>query len=231
LISLALETSGEIVSLALLAGDQVVAEKSFPHLQQLSRSLMCEVDELLENAGLDATRLGAVAVAVGPGSFTGLRLGVTAAKTLAWARSIPVVGVSTLDCLLADGAASEGELRIAVVSAGAEHVFAVARAEEPAAAGRLSAPCLWAVPELLNELGDRDGPVTILGGGEPFAIAVAELRGDRPTVSRAHLRPTAAAVGRLALPHYRSPVAQAAHPLAPVYLRASAAEARRQDAG
>lgn len=97
---LAVETSGLSGSIALFSEGQVYREQSLSadgprHAQVLVR----ETDVLLRNAGLTVSDLTSVAVSIGPGSFTGLRVGVVFAKTLAWLQGIPLVAVNSLQSL------------------------------------------------------------------------------------------------------------------------------------
>ena len=104
---LAIETSGRTGSVALAEGvdladgDQqvcrIVANLPLPANERAARSLLPAIQALLAEAQLAPSDLGGVAVAVGPGSFTGLRVGVTAAKTFAFAASLPLAAVCTLD--------------------------------------------------------------------------------------------------------------------------------------
>ena len=99
---LAFDTSGEMCVLALAEEDGTVrAVTIFEGRRTLSRRLMGELDSLLTRSGLTLPDLTAFAVGLGPGSFTGVRVGVTTAKTLAQVTGKPLVGVGTLDAYAA----------------------------------------------------------------------------------------------------------------------------------
>ena len=99
---LAFDTSGEMCVLALAEEDGTVkAVTVFEGRRTLSRRLMGELDSLLTRNGLTLPDLTAFAVGLGPGSFTGVRVGVTTAKTLAQVTGKPLVGVGTLDAYAA----------------------------------------------------------------------------------------------------------------------------------
>ncbi len=99
---LAFDTSGERCVLALADEDGAVQAVSiFEGKRSLSRRLMGELDGLLTRSGLTLADLTAFAVGLGPGSFTGVRVGVTTAKTLAQVTGKPLVGVGTLDAYAA----------------------------------------------------------------------------------------------------------------------------------
>ncbi|WP_409344150.1 tRNA (adenosine(37)-N6)-threonylcarbamoyltransferase complex dimerization subunit type 1 TsaB [Paenibacillus sp. MBLB4367] len=103
---LAIDTSTATMTVALLAGSAVLGEKHNMSERNHSLYLMPVVQELLSEHGLQPNDLDGFAVGVGPGSYTGVRIGVTAAKTMAWALGKPVYGVSSLEAL-AYGAAHE----------------------------------------------------------------------------------------------------------------------------
>jgi len=98
---LALETSTLTGGVALLDGDCLVAEYTLSVRATHSERLMAAVDRLLNDSGCGVETLEGVAVSIGPGSFTGLRIGVSTAKGLGMALGIPLVGVPTLDALAA----------------------------------------------------------------------------------------------------------------------------------
>ncbi|MCS7177685.1 MAG: tRNA (adenosine(37)-N6)-threonylcarbamoyltransferase complex dimerization subunit type 1 TsaB [Anaerolineae bacterium] len=114
---LALDTATRFASLALHDGRVVRYEATWEAGRQHTTQLMPKVVSALEELGTGPEALSAVAVALGPGSFTGLRVGLAIAKGLALAREIPLVGIPTLDIL----AAAQGQSRhplLAVVQAG-----------------------------------------------------------------------------------------------------------------
>jgi tRNA threonylcarbamoyladenosine biosynthesis protein TsaB len=96
---LALDTTTDVSSIALADESGLIAEYSFAHHMDLSRRLMPNIVALLTDCGMEIKDVEAIGVSIGPGSFTGLRIGVVTAKTLAQALSIPIAGVVTLDLL------------------------------------------------------------------------------------------------------------------------------------
>jgi len=101
MLILALETATEKGSLALVAGDRVLREYFLESPNAYLTCLMPGVAAILKNTGKEAADLGAVAVSTGPGNFTGLRIGLATAKTLAWSLKCPLVPVPTLEVLAA----------------------------------------------------------------------------------------------------------------------------------
>ena len=105
---LALETSAKSVSAAVVENGAVLASAYQNMGLTHSVTLMPLVDSMLKNAGLTAKDMDLIAAAAGPGSFTGLRIGVSAAKGLAWALELPCCGVSTLEAMAENARAFEG---------------------------------------------------------------------------------------------------------------------------
>lgn len=127
---IAIEASGARSSLALLVGERMV-EEQFESRQRLSQELVPRLHRLVAGAGRRLGEIEKIAVSIGPGSFTSLRIGLTTAKALAHALVCPLVGVGTLD-LLAQAAAAEAGARgarslcVAVVARRAEAYAALA---------------------------------------------------------------------------------------------------------
>lgn len=100
-ILLAIDTSTRMVSLALYDGVQVLSESSWTSTDYHTVELAPAVAEAFGKANLTANDLDVLAVALGPGSFTGLRIGMALAKGLALARHLPIIGIPTLEILVA----------------------------------------------------------------------------------------------------------------------------------
>lgn len=98
---LAIDTSNEVLGIALLDEDQVIGEYMTNMKKNHSVRVMPAIEKLLADCETKASELDKIIVAQGPGSYTGVRIGVTVAKTLAWALQIPLVGVSSLATLAA----------------------------------------------------------------------------------------------------------------------------------
>jgi tRNA threonylcarbamoyladenosine biosynthesis protein TsaB len=100
MVVLGIETSGVVGSVALCDEERTLAAFRFPEGARHARDMVPAVDQVVREAGLTREQIGAVAVSQGPGSFTGLRIGVTCAKTLAYALGWRAVGVPSLEVLM-----------------------------------------------------------------------------------------------------------------------------------
>lgn len=109
---LAIDTSNYVLGVAILDGDQVIGEYITNLKKNHSVRAMPAIDALLKDCDIKPKDISKIVVAKGPGSYTGLRIGVTLAKTLAWTLNIPIVGISSLEVL----AASTGRYFQGVVS-------------------------------------------------------------------------------------------------------------------
>lgn len=106
-VRLALDTSTAAMTMALVRDEQVLAQRDVHAERNHSTRIMPEVDALLAETGLGPQDLAGIVAGIGPGSYTGIRIGVTVAKTMAWALDIPLYGVSSLEAL-ARGAVMRG---------------------------------------------------------------------------------------------------------------------------
>ncbi len=105
---LAFETSAKAASVALAEDDKLIAEYYQNCGQTHSKTLMKMAQDLLDNCECAPQELAAIACASGPGSFTGVRIGVAAAKGMAWALNKPCIGVSTLEAMAHQAMEFEG---------------------------------------------------------------------------------------------------------------------------
>jgi tRNA threonylcarbamoyladenosine biosynthesis protein TsaB len=96
---LALDTSTSALSIAILEEGQLLQEAHIQADRTHSLHLMPMIQEIIQAAGTKLSDLSGIAVGVGPGSYTGVRIGVTAAKTLAWTLKLPIIGVSSLEAV------------------------------------------------------------------------------------------------------------------------------------
>src|SRR5690348_1308116 len=114
---LAVDTSTAQVGLALFDGNQVLGEMTWTTRQHHTTELAPALAGLLGRSGASMEQVDALGVAIGPGSFTSLRVGLSFVKGLALARSLPIVGIPTLDIIAAAQPVSESQL-ITVLQAG-----------------------------------------------------------------------------------------------------------------
>jgi tRNA threonylcarbamoyladenosine biosynthesis protein TsaB len=124
MLVLALETSGITGGVAVVRDGQPLGEVTFASRETHSRTLIKTVEWLLGRLGAGWPDIRLVAVSIGPGSFTGLRIGLATGKGLAFALGIPIVGVPTLDALAGHVIPGEGDLVCPVLDARKAQVYA-----------------------------------------------------------------------------------------------------------
>lgn len=196
MLILAIDTSGDTCSVAASDNAAVRAEYSFRHERHLSERISAIVAFLLRDAGLALSDIEAFAAGLGPGSFTGVRVGVTMAKVWAMTLEKPVVGISSLDAL-AEPLRFTG-LPLACV-APTRRTESVAAFYEPGSAAPTSPPAVVADAEIVALARARFGTGAVLVAGEIAArIVAATGEVDRAGVVVADRGVGAAAVARLA---------------------------------
>ena len=175
-----------------------------------AEALLPLVDRVVSAVDGGFSGLDRVAVTIGPGSYTGLRVGISAARAIGLAAGIPVVGVTTLSALLAPVVAAERR-KLAAAAIDARHGHVYFQAVAPGGRTIVQAG-LIAIRDAVRLVGT--GPVVLSGSGAPLVAAEALAAGVEATVYDAPLAPDIALVARLGL------LADPAHALPkPLYLR------------
>ncbi|MBC6368952.1 tRNA (adenosine(37)-N6)-threonylcarbamoyltransferase complex dimerization subunit type 1 TsaB [Algoriphagus sp. AK58] len=126
---LSIETSTSVCSVAVHEFGNLIALEELNESGAHAEKLMGLIDLVLYEAGLSYKELDAIAVSEGPGSYTGLRIGVSTAKGLAFALDRPLIGINTLQAIASCYPYSEGEIRIAVLDARRMEVYSQAFGE------------------------------------------------------------------------------------------------------
>lgn len=161
---LAFETSAKAASVALLDEGKLIGEYYQNCGQTHSRTLMKMAQDLLDNCGLIVKDLTAVACAAGPGSFTGVRIGVAAAKGLAWGAEKPCVGVSTLEAMAQQAAEFDG-LICCAMDARREQVYNALFTCQDGVLTRCTEDRAISMEELEKELKNTEKPKIMVGDG------------------------------------------------------------------
>lgn len=162
---LALETTGDLCSVAVRDSDGTLVERVFRHRMHLSERLVGDVDAALADAGLDLASIDAFAVGIGPGSFTGVRLGVMTAKTWANVLGKPIVGVNALDALAWGTGPWPGTV-VPVIRARPGAVYASIFRQSSDGPIPDADPVLLTVPELVDRIAAAgESHVLLLGDG------------------------------------------------------------------
>ncbi|MBI4609850.1 MAG: tRNA (adenosine(37)-N6)-threonylcarbamoyltransferase complex dimerization subunit type 1 TsaB [Candidatus Rokubacteria bacterium] len=225
---LAIETSTLAGSAALLDGEQLVGEYTLNVRTTHSERLLTAVDRLLQDAGWTPATLEGLAVSIGPGSFTGLRIGVSTVKGLAFSLGIPAAAVSTLEALAWQLPFARHPV-CPVLDARKGEVYAALFRWEDAGLVRDWEDQALAPDDLCARL---SGPTIFVGDGiTSYGTLFGERLGARAIFAPAARRlPSAACVGQLGLARLRTGEGVDPVALAPRYLRPSEAELKRRRA-
>lgn len=123
MLTLAIDSSQEICTIALGQGQQVLVEYHFHHKMNLLQRILQVIDIVLDDARKRPSDLDGIIISLGPGSFTGLRIGVTVAKSLSYTLQKPIAGVPTLDAIARGVANTATELVCPMIFARANEVY------------------------------------------------------------------------------------------------------------
>ena len=224
---LALETSAKSVSAAVVENGAVLCSAYQNTGLTHSRTLMPLVDGMLRAADLTCADMGLIAVSHGPGSFTGLRIGVSAAKGLAWTLELPCCGVSTL-LAMAQNLRHMDATVICAMDARRNQVYnAVFRAEK----GQLRRLCedrAIGLDQLAEELQNDSSHKIVVGDGAQLCCTYLQQQGIECLMAPAALvMQNAVGVALAAEELAAQGQTVSAHELVPVYLRLSQAERER----
>ena len=221
MLILGLESSAKAASAALCRDGELLGQYTQCSGLTHSRTLLPMVEDLLKNTETKLADVDAVAVARGPGSFTGIRIGVAAVKGLCWGAQKPAIGVSTLAAMAWNGvAAGEGSIICCCMDARRQQVYNALFEIRDGRPVRLVPDRALSVEELAPELEKYEKRVFLVGDGARLCYNLLGGLGVESTLAPEPLvQQSAYGVCR---------AAETASELLPVYLRLSQAERERQ---
>jgi tRNA threonylcarbamoyladenosine biosynthesis protein TsaB len=230
--ALGIETATSIASVGIIVEDRLVAERSLPMRGSHARTLLPLVDAALDAARVRLDDLSLLAVSIGPGSFTGLRIGLSVAKGLAMATGLPVVGVPTLEAYAQCVGPRPGTV-CPVLDARKSEVYAACFEWRGGELVCVAEPAAVAPERLVASLRT---PCTLVGDGVDAYAALwrRELGAAAELVALADLPPSGATIARLGIARSAAGRADELAALEPRYCRRSEAELgdeRRRAAG
>jgi len=224
LLILAFETSAKAASVAIFDGQKLLAESYQNTGLTHSQTLMVMAEDALKQCGKTAAEVTAVAVAEGPGSFTGVRIGVAAAKGFAWGRGIPCYGISTLEAMAESLGIWQGYV-CPVMDARRAQVYNALFYVNQGNISRVAPDRAIALSDLGTELRNLTEPVFLVGDGSNLCYKT--LLEDIPKLvlpSEHRMHQRAVGVALLAARQAEQGIAPSGAELNPNYLRLSQAE-------
>lgn len=230
MVILALESSAKACSVAVTKDGNILAQayeqSGFTH----SRTLLPMVDRILEWGGLTMAQVDVIAVAVGPGSFTGLRIGVATAKGLAWPQDKDCAPCSTLEAMAWPLAHCVGTLIVCTMDARREQVYNALFLVEREGLRRLTPDRAISLQELGEELKQYESSKIVVGDGAQLCYNTLSAEGISLELAPLHLRMQGAwGVARAAEEMVQQGQLVKGNILVPQYYRLSQAERQRME--
>jgi len=225
---LAIETSAKAASCAVFRDGLPLCRADQASGLTHSRTLMPMAEAMLRNAELSPEEIDVFAVAAGPGSFTGLRIGMATVKGLAWALEKPCVGVSTLEAMAWPLAHMDGTRIVCAMDARRQQIYNAVFLAENGTLRRLTEDRAVSLEDAARDLSRDSLPTVLVGDGAFLCLDCLQKAGVPCTLAPAHLRlQSAVGVAMAALPLIEAGQTCSAQELQPVYLRLSQAERER----
>lgn len=234
---LALDSSGLVASVALAEDDNLIAEYTVQYKKTHSQTLLPMLEEICRMVELELATVDAVAVAAGPGSFTGLRIGSATAKGLAFALGKPIIPVPTVDGLAFQMYGAKDlvcpimDARRSQVYTGIYEYIIDQTGQSTYDMRVIKEQCALSFDEIAEELNGLDRSVIFLGDGVPvFCERMAQVMRVPYTIAPLHrARQSAAAVAALGRLYYEQGRIVDGAAFTPEYLRLSQAERERAE--
>ena len=222
---LALDASSGVASAALVCDDVLVGEYTINHKKTHSQTLMPMISSLLEACEVKISEVDAFAVSVGPGSFTGLRIGIATAKGLAHACQKPIVGVSTLEAM-AYNLPYCADLTVPILDARRDQVYGAVYEWQNDELCTICPPCAVSIDEILDIVKREGKKAVFIGDGIlRFKEQIQGALDSMCTFAFANSNmQRASSVAVLAKQKIKAGEAVSCEKICPVYLRKSQAE-------
>ena len=234
---IAIDSSGLVASVAIVEDDEVIAEYNVQYKKTHSQTLLPMLDELKKMVELDLQTVDAIAIAKGPGSFTGLRIGSATAKGLGLALEIPIIEIPTLDGLACNLYGTD-KIVCPIMDARRNQVYTglysyreerQSKEQEQRFSYTLVPilhQCAASIQEIAEKCNEQQKEIIFLGDGVPvFAEQLKDLMKVPYSFAPAHMnRQRAASLAFLAFEKLRKGEVVSAAEHAPEYLRLSQAE-------
>lgn len=223
---LGIDTATRVAGAAVIGENRLISERFVHNLETHSQNIIPMIGQVMDDAGIKTSDLHGIAVTEGPGSFTGLRIGMSIAKTMGLALDIPVLGVSTLRVLAWNLCQAEG-LICPILDAKKKQVYTCLYRSVSGGLSKLFNPAALSIEELICALSPYGSEkIIFLGDGVPvYGDTIRQQIGERAFfASMINSYPRAAAVAELGLSKLKEGRLGDYTFMQPVYLRKSEAE-------
>lgn len=227
---LGVDSSGLVASAAVLSGDNITAEFTVNNKQTHSQTLLPMIKEVIDYSGVALEELDAIAVAAGPGSFTGLRIGSATVKGLGLVLDKPIIPVPTLEGLAYQLSEANGFI-CPIMDARREQVYTGIYEIRDGRLVSIMDQCAMDIHDLLKELAQYPEKIHFLGDGVPvYEQIIRDEIVNEFSFAAPHLaRQRGSAIAVLGEIYYHQGSVETAAEHRPVYLRKSQAEREREE--
>lgn len=178
---LGIDTSGKTASVAVCTENSVLAQTTVYTMLTHSQVILPICKEVLKNAGMELSEIDGIAAAMGPGSYTGLRIGIAAVKAMCFALNKPCIGISTLEALANNVSLHRGVI-CAVMAARLDLVYCAVFCSDGKKIERITEDKIMSLEELKAQLEAMDGDIAVVGD------AAEKLEGERFITAPPHLK-------------------------------------------
>ena len=225
MIILSLDSSATVASVALCDGEHLLAEYTINNGNTHSETILPMVETALKHYGITIDEVDLFAASAGPGSFTGVRIGVATLKGLAFGKNKPCVAVSTLEAIAENAKARKGFI-CPVMNARRSQVYTALFSSDGETLTRLLPDSAMSIAELDELLSKYQKPITFCGDGYDITIKALEKTSHTPLPNRLRHQ-SAYSVAQVALRKYESGEQTTDTAMTVTYLRPSQAERER----
>ena len=223
---LGIDTATRVAGVAVVNEERLIVEKFLNNQKTHSQNLLPMIKQAIEEAGLKPEDLGGIAVTMGPGSFTGLRIGMAAAKSLAQVLNIPLIGISTMETIAYNIVGLPGFI-CPILDAQKSEVYSAIYYTRDDELTLMEGPYALTIHELVEKFKRHSREVTFLGDAVPVYVnqLSQEMGPKAHFASKINSLPRAAAVAELGFKRIAQGEADDPINLVPAYIRLSEAEA------
>lgn len=224
---LGIDTSGLVASVAIVEENQLLSEFTINYKKTHSQTLMPMMNDMFQACGIQTSDMDAIAVASGPGSFTGLRIGAATAKGMAQGLKKPLIGIPTLDGLANNVYHASHFLICPIMDARRNQVYTASYKRQNGQLKRLTDYRAIPIEQLLQEVQQQEDPILFLGDGVDVYQEI--IKKTLPTnsyqwVHTSNNRQRAATIASLGMQLVKEGKTQNYMEFVPFYLRPSQAE-------
>ncbi|SHK62551.1 tRNA (adenosine(37)-N6)-threonylcarbamoyltransferase complex dimerization subunit type 1 TsaB [Tepidibacter formicigenes] len=225
---LGIDTSSEVATVAIMDDDKLIGEYTINHKKTHSQKLMPMIDEMFKSCEITPNDIDLIGVCIGPGSFTGLRIGVATAKAIAHARNIHIAVVNSLESLAFNMNLSKGII-CPIIDAQRNQVYTCKYSWENNTLVSIDNISVKNIDELIDEIKERYEEVVLLGEAVDLHKDKLNDLDNIYIAPNSHKLARASSVCELAFEKYKKGDVKNHYDVVPYYIRKSQAEVQYEE--